>query len=252
MILTRNEHATLASLRPYPDIGREPNGRWGVALDRSLSLDFRAWRRVTVLRQDSLAGLVRSFEVRDDLGNALHRVCLAPTSTPEAFEALVAFHTHPAGRRASRAGGLEDGGAPWKPKLARRFTWLQTLPGSAAREVTPRRLSTLLRTVQESRVHLRLQLLGQAANQTHAGPLDFFEARDQWIFCGDASGGLHLYPRGIASLWLLTHVCPCCDREEWTLEAYDARQRLVLTVRSAGPAHEIDWRDLIVGLFPAE
>lgn len=252
MILTRNEHATLASLRPYPDIGRTPSGHWGVALDRSLSLDFQAWRRVTVLRQDSLAGLVRSFEVRDDLGNALHRVCLAPTSPPDAFEALVAFHTQSAGQRSARDGSAKFGGAPWKPKLARRFTWLQTLPGSDAREVTPQRLSALLRTVQDARLPLRLQLLGQAANQTHTGSLDFFETRNHWIFCGDASGGLHLHPRGIVSLWLLTQVCPCCSREEWTLEAYDARQRLVLTIRSAGPVHEAAWRELVVALFPVE
>jgi putative heme degradation protein len=99
---------------------------------------------------------------------------------------------------------------------------------------------------------VRWQLLGKAVNQTHCGCLEFFEPRGQWWFGGDESGGIHLHPRGIESLWLLTLPCFCCGREEWTLEAYDSHERLILTLRAGNRSEEEEWRSLLLQLFPAD
>lgn len=274
MALTRNESCVHERKGVYRDVTVTANGQMGlvVSADIDLRLFLGGWASVFAVEEQSPRGVMRSFQVFDFQGVAVHKVYLTEQSELAAWEPLVARfrdaqqsaelelkpQPQPAVQRADEqidASALRVGWSTLKD-THHFFALLKThgatrtqalrLAGSEwAEALAPGALPGLFERVATAEVPIMVFVGNRHCIQIHTGPVSNLRWMDTWFNVLDPQFNLHLKANDIHELWRVRK--PSSDGVITSWEAFDAQGELILQLfgaRKPGVPEREDWRRL--------
>ncbi|MGC3960536.1 MAG: hypothetical protein QM813_22175 [Verrucomicrobiota bacterium] len=252
--LTRNNVAVLGQIATVPVLQdwrnpvlpRDASGGFAP----NLAEHVRFW----AVRENSPLGPAYGFEVCDVSGHAFQRIVLTAPANRELFERFVTDHQSPPEEANNWFPPNHSASAQRRRIHAERISFLRTRSESGANYV--RRLP----------VNFLLRMLGAAAavglplRTTHYTPalsrsvlwmpqcVETSAADETVLFAHGDQAGLHLFLPGVSEVWLWQGGCSCCDQEQWTLEIFDASERIALAITVGDAQRESVWREIFLSL----
>ncbi|WP_443190343.1 hemin-degrading factor [Pseudomonas indica] len=274
MVLTRNEQCVHERKGFYREVSVSANGQMGLVVspDIDLRLFLGGWASVFAVEEDSGRGILRSIQVFDRQGVAVHKVYLTERSEVAAWAPLLerfraeeqsaALDILPQPPREQPrpdaevdVAALREGWAALKDThhffaLLKKHGAVRTqalrLAGREwAEPLAPVELPKLLETAGEREVPLMVFVGNRHCIQIHSGPVRNLRWMDTWFNVLDDEFNLHLKAPAVAELWRVRK--PSTDGVITSWEAFDADGELIVQLfgaRKPGIPERDDWRAL--------
>lgn len=274
MALTRNEHCVHERKGFYRDVSVSANGMMGLVVspDIDLRLFLSGWSSVFAVAEETERSTLRSIQVFDRQGTAVHKVHLTERSEEAVWEPLVErfraaeqnaeLDLQPrAERQAPRADADVDATAlrsDWTAlkdthhffAMLKRHDVARTqalrLAGSEwAEPLAVAELPKLLEEAGSREVPIMVFVGNQHCIQIHSGPVQNLRWMGDWFNVLDPEFNLHLKTPGVTELWRVRK--PSSDGVITSWEAFDADGELVIQLfgaRKPGIPERADWREL--------
>ncbi|KIP98516.1 MULTISPECIES: hemin-degrading factor [Pseudomonas] len=274
MALTRNESCVHERKGVYRDVTVTGNGQMGlvVSADIDLRLFLGGWASVFAVEEQSPRGAMRSVQVFDHQGMAVHKVYLTEYSQLAAWEPLVErFRAaqqlpelelralpEPAAPRADEQIDVEALRVGWatlkdthhffallKTHAATRTQALRLAGGEWAERLAPDALAGVFERAAAAEVPIMVFVGNRHCIQIHTGPVSNLRWMDTWFNVLDPQFNLHLKANDVHQLWRVRK--PSSDGVITSWEAFDANGELILQLfgaRKPGVPEREDWRRL--------
>lgn len=274
MALTRNEHCVHERKGIYREVSVAGNGAMGLVVspDIDLRLFLGGWASVFAVAEENARGTLRSIQVFDHQGTAVHKVYLTDRSEFTAWEPLVerfrteeqsgvlALQPSPAAK-AVRADIEVDGVAlrdDWatlkdthhffamlKRHDVARTQALRLAGREWAEPLATAELPKLLEAAGARAVPIMVFVGNAHCIQIHTGTVSNLRWMNDWFNVLDPEFNLHLKTPGVTELWRVRK--PSSDGVITSWEAFDANGELVVQLfgaRKPGVPELAQWRDL--------
>ncbi|MBD9680102.1 hemin-degrading factor [Pseudomonas sp. PDM18] len=280
MALTRNEHCVHERKGPYRDVTVSANGQMGLVVspDIDLRLFLAGWASAFAISEETAHGTLRSIQIFDRQGTAVHKVFLTEQSDLAAWDPLVRSFTAakqsaeldltaPEPKAAPLADGEIDVAAlreGWsalkdthhffallKKHKVQRTQALRLAGREWAETLAVTELPRLLEAAGASQLPIMIFVGNAHCIQIHTGTVENLKWMDDWFNVLDPLFNLHLKTPGVVELWRVRK--PSSDGVVTSWEAFDANGELVLQVfgaRKPGVPELQSWRELAES-FPA-
>lgn len=274
MVLTRNEHCVHERKGYYRDLVINGNGQIGLVVspDIDLRLFLAGWHSLFAVMEQNERGTLRSLQVFDKTGQAVHKVYLTETSDLSVWDSLLEqflMDGQPAGLDLKPAVGKESERPDAEvDQSALREHWAslkdthhfhamlrkhqvartQALRLAGTEWAEPLDLSDLPRTFEraaESQLPIMVFVGNPHCIQIHTGKVEKLRWLDTWFNVLDDDFNLHLQTAGVKALWRVRK--PTSDGMVTSLEAFDEDGELILQLfgaRKPGEAELTDWSHL--------
>lgn len=274
MALTRNQHCVHERKGVYRETTIGGGGQMGLVVspDIDLRLFLTGWASVFAVSEQTSRGVLRSLQVFDRQGVAVHKVYLTDESDLAAWSALIEHFAEPEQSRdlalkplpaAAIARpdaeidviSLRQGWAELKDThhffalLKRHGVQRTQALRLAGREWAERLSLTELPLLFEGAASTQMPIMVFVGNrhciQIHTGPVNNLRWMNDWFNVLDPDFSLHLDTRGVAELWRVRK--PSSDGVITSWEAFDADGELVVQLfgaRKPGIPERDDWRAL--------
>ncbi len=265
----------------YAEASFNVNDHVGLVLgpDIDLRIFLKSWRFVFAVEEESRRGTLRSLQVFDRAGTAVHKIYAEEGTNAAAWASLIADLrtpiqsaqldlTPPSPKAAARADSEIDAGAlleGWQslkdthdfvPLLMKhkaqpnqafrlaegRFSW--RLKNDAVRR--------LLETASECTVPIMVFVGNPGIIQIHSGPVARIQTVGEWLNVLDPEFNLHLREDKIAEVWKVEK--PTADGTVTSVEVFDATGERMATFfgkRKPGEPELTAWRELVQTLGTA-
>jgi putative hemin transport protein len=278
MALTRNESCVHERKGVYEDISW--SGHVGLVLgpDIDLRLFFSHWKKGYAVTEDNPRGTMRSLQLFDASGAAVHKIYLQEGSDLACYEQLIAAYRAPdqspgetvkapAAKVAVRPDNEIDVAGmrrAWSAMedtheffgLLRKFKATRTqalrLVGNDFAHPAPLSgVRTLLETVSHSGLPIMIFVGNLGCIQIHTGPVANIRIIDNWVNVMDPEFNLHLREDHIKQAWIVRK--PTADGIVTSLEIFDAAGASIAMLfgkRKPGVPEMTEWQDTIARLFP--
>lgn len=272
MALTRNESCVHERKGVYREVTIAGNGQMGLVVspDIDLRLFLGGWASVFAVAEQTPRGVLRSVQVFDHQGTAVHKIYLTERSELEAWEPLLArfrdeqqsselaLKPMPAPATvqpdaaidgdALRAGwaALKDTHhffALLKNHGAARTQALRLAGREWAEPLAPEALAGLFERAAAGEVPIMVFVGNRHCIQIHTGPVSNLKWMDTWFNVLDPQFNLHLKTGDIHELWRVRK--PSSDGVITSWEAFDVNGELILQLfgaRKPGVPEREDWR----------
>jgi len=278
MALTRNHACVHERDGRYEKV--EADGMVGLVLgpDIDLRLFFAHWKHAFAVTDETPRGTLRSLQVFDGCGDAVHKIFLREASDRDAYEAIVApladrdpphLVVEPAPARATEtpdeAVDVESFRDGWrrlqdtheffgllKSHAVARAQAMRLAPEDHVRDAGPDAGTRLLEAAAAAAVPIMVFVGSRGCIQIHSGPVARVRPLDRWINVLDPAFNLHLDTAAVARAYVVLK--PTVDGVVTSVELYDAADELVVQFfgeRKPGKPERADWRALVDRLFPA-
>lgn len=278
MALTRNAHCVHEKTGVYRNV--EVGEHVGLVLDEviDLRLFFSRWRHVLAVDVQAAKGRVmRSVQIFDADGAAVHKIYVRPQTDEAAFDALLDRLTHedqtpwqaveaprsPAVELADDVIDVATFQREWldlkdthdffgltrKHKVTRTQA-LRLAPEGHATRVAASAPARLLTLAAERGVPVMVFVGSVGVVQIHTGPVKKIVPMDGWFNVMDPGFNLHLHESGVTDCWIVRK--PTADGVVTSLECFDASGELVVQLfgqRKPGVPEREDWRALLDAAF---
>lgn len=274
MALTRNASCVHERKGLYRQVTVTGNGQMGlvVSADIDLRLFLGGWASVFAVEEKGPRGVMRSLQVFDQQGVAVHKVYLTEHSDAAAWAPLVERFRAPlqsaeldlqalAAPAPGRADEQIDATAlrvGWstlkdthhffallKSHGASRTQALRLAGREWAEALAPDALSGLFERAAAAELPIMVFVGNRHCIQIHTGPVSKLRWTDDWFNVLDPQFNLHLKARDIQQLWRVRK--PSSDGVITSWEAFDGEGELILQVfgaRKPGVPERDDWRRL--------
>ncbi len=278
MVLTRNEYCVHERHGLYREVSVAANGQMGlvVSADIDLRLFFGGWASVFAVVEHTATGVLRSLQVFDRQGVAVHKVYLTDDSQLAAWESVLArfaaaeqspeLALQPLPVAEPRKPdaeidlqALREGWAALKDThhffaLLKKHQVARTqalrLAGSQwAEPLATAELPRLMEQAGAGEVPIMVFVGNRHCIQIHTGLVHNLRWMDSWFNVLDPDFNLHLQTAGVVELWRVRK--PSVDGVITSLEAFDADGELVVQLfgaRKPGMAEREAWRELVEAL----
>lgn len=274
MALTRNEHCVHEKTGVYRNV--DVGEHVGLVLDEQIDLRlfFARWRHLLAVDVQAAKGRVmRSLQVFDADGAAVHKIYVRPQTDEAAWDALIASLTHEdqrpwqaveptrlaAAEIADSAVDVATFQREWldlkdthdffgmtrRHKLTRTQA-LRLAPEGHAERVAVSTPSALLTQAAAQAAPVMVFVGSVGVVQIHTGPVKKIVPMDGWFNVMDPGFNLHLHEAGITDCWVVKK--PTVDGVVTSIEAFDAAGSLVVQLfgqRKPGVPEREDWRALV-------
>lgn len=274
MALTRNESCVHERKGVYREVTVTGNGQMGlvVSADIDLRLFLGGWASVFAVEDPGPRGVLRSVQVFDHQGAAVHKVYLTEQSELAAWTPLVARFrdaqqraelelkalAEPAPRRADELIDTDALRVGWstlkdthhffallKTHGATRTQALRLAGREWAEALAPDAVPGLFERAAATEVPIMVFVGNRHCIQIHTGPVTNLRWMDTWFNVLDPQFNLHLKAHDIHELWRVRK--PSSDGVITSWEAFDAQGELILQLfgaRKPGVPEREDWRRL--------
>lgn len=274
MTLTRNEHCVHERKGYYREVSVSANGTMGlvVSADIDLRLFMTYWASAFAIAEQTERGLLRSIQIFDRQGCAVHKVYLTDRSDEGAWAALVerfraaeqstALDLQPlTAVKAARADAEVDAVAlrgDWaelkdthhffamlKRHDVARTQALRLAGREWAEPLATAELPKLLEEAGRRQVPIMVFVGNRHCIQIHSGTVSNLRWMGDWFNVLDPEFNLHLKTAGVVELWRVRK--PSSDGIITSYEAFDAAGELVVQLfgaRKPGVPELSEWRDL--------
>jgi putative heme degradation protein len=233
--MVRNSHSILAVEEEYPALTFSTDQQAAHARHASASLTchFRAWHRAAAFESGCCCGRIYGFEIHNDLGKTVHRVCLAEGASLEGFIEWTQMH---------QATGLEEDCTPalavdegrFHPQAFRRH------PG--ALEVPVDRLRTALIHAAQREIPLVAGVTSEGATQTARLEIQKASEAHGWLVL--SGPGRSFYVNAEPTGTLLAEPASHDGETHWQLSLIDGNDHRLLHV--CGTADDCPaWNQLV-------
>ena len=278
MALTRNHACVHEREGTYEKV--EADLMVGLVLgpDIDLRLFFTHWKHAFAVTENTQRGTLRSLQVYDASGDAVHKIYLRENSDLAAYERIVADLADPDPAPLA----FEPQPRPVEEKADTEIDVRRFQDGWRALKDTHEFFGLLrrhaisrmqaMRLAPEGHVHTAgadagARLLEAAASrqvpimvfagnrgciQIHSGPVTRIRPLDRWINVLDPMFNLHLDQSEIAESFVV--VKPTSDGVVTSVELFDRQGEMIVQffgIRKPGVPERQDWRDLVAQVFPA-
>ncbi|SDH56957.1 putative hemin transport protein [Pseudomonas flavescens] len=274
MALTRNASCVHERKGVYRDVTVTGNGQMGlvVSADIDLRLFLGGWASVFAVEEQGARGVMRSLQVFDYQGVAVHKVYLTEQSELAAWAPLVERfreaqqsaglglkpHPEPAAQRADQQIDVDALRFAWstlkdthhffallKTHGATRTQALRLAGREWAERLAPEALPGLFERAATAEVPIMVFVGNRYCIQIHTGPVHNLRWMDTWFNVLDPQFNLHLKANDVHELWRVRK--PSSDGVITSWEAFDAQGELILQLfgaRKPGVPEREDWRRL--------
>lgn len=275
MVLTRNEHCVHERSGHYETISGH-GGAIGLVTgkDIDLRLFYKSWKHAFAVTLQSGERTLRSIQVFDPAGEAIHKVYLKDDGDLDAYQALVQRYlsedqgtsqaVEPAPEREADPAPLDEAAQAafldaWsalkdthdyfillKKHKVSRLQAMSYAEGRFTRKMKDGTARQMLELASERQVPIMVFVGNEGAIQIHSGPVNKIAAFGEWINVLDPEFNLHLDQSGIASSWIVEK--PTEDGTVTSLEVFNAEGGLIVQffgARKPGIPEREDWRALI-------
>jgi putative hemin transport protein len=280
MALTRNEHCVHEKTGVYRNI--DVGAHVGLVLDEDIDLRlfFNRWRHALAVELVGAHGrTMRSIQLFDADGAAIHKIYVKPKTDEAAWDALIAQLTSddqtpgqqveaPRPAEVERADDEIDVAtfqAEWlalqdthdffaltrKHKVTRTQA-LRLAPDEHAIRVATSAPSRVLTVAAERGAPVMVFVGSAGVVQIHTGPVKKIVPMQGWFNVMDPGFNLHLHEAGVTDCWIVRK--PTADGVVTSIEAFDAQGGMILQLfgqRKPGIPEREDWRALLTDLFGA-
>ncbi len=273
MALTRNETVVHERRGTYAEASFNDHVGLVLGPDIDLRIFLKSWRFIFAVEEESRRGTLRSLQVFDRSGTAVHKIYAEEGTSAAAWADLIAELrapiqsaqldlTPPSPKAAARADAEIDAGAlleGWRnlkdthdfvPLLMKhkaqpnqafrlaegRFSW--RLKNDAVRR--------LLETASEHTVPIMVFVGNPGIIQIHSGPVARIQTVGEWLNVLDPEFNLHLREDKIAEVWKVEK--PTTDGTVTSVEVFDAAGERMATFfgkRKPGEPELEAWRALV-------
>lgn len=274
MALTRNASCVHERKGVYREVTVAGNGQMGlvVSADIDLRLFLGGWASVFAVEEPGPRGVLRSVQVFDQQGVAVHKVYLTEQSESAAWAPVVERFrdeqqsaelelkplAEPAPRRADEQIDTDALRVGWstlkdthhffallKTHGATRTQALRLAGREWAEALAPDALPGLFERAAATEVPIMVFVGNRHCIQIHTGPVSNLRWMDTWFNVLDPQFNLHLKAHDIHELWRVRK--PSSDGVITSWEAFDAQGELILQLfgaRKPGVPEREDWRRL--------
>lgn len=274
MALTRNASCVHERKGVYREVTVAGNGQMGlvVSADIDLRLFLGGWASVFAVEEPGPRGVLRSVQVFDQQGVAVHKVYLTEQSESAAWAPLVERFrdeqqsaeleliplAEPTPRRADEQIDTDALRVGWstlkdthhffallKTHGATRTQALRLAGSEWAEALAPDALPGLFERAAATEVPIMVFVGNRHCIQIHTGPVSNLRWMDTWFNVLDPQFNLHLKAHDIHELWRVRK--PSSDGVITSWEAFDAQGELILQLfgaRKPGVPEREDWRRL--------
>ncbi len=270
LALTRNESAVHEKRGVYP----EPSINGHVGLFHSKNIDLRVfllgWQSGFAVRDEARGQERRSLQFFDPKGDAVHKIWLEEKSDVAAFDALVENFAAQEAEvllrdfqdpvdRPDADIDVEGLRAAWSEMkdthqfygILRRFEVgrlqaMRLVAGDWARKVPNSITQAILQRASETQVPIMVFVGNRGLIQIHAGPIERFSPKGEWLNIFDHEFGMHLRNDHIHSSWIVRK--PTSDGDVTSVELFDEAGReigLLFGDRKPGTPEAASWRALL-------
>jgi len=279
MALTRNETVVHERRGSYSDASFNDHVGLVLGPDIDLRIFLKSWRFIFAIEEEGRRGLMKSLQIFDRHGTAVHKIYAEDSTDAAAWSALIADLrapiqsaqldlAAPTARTAPRpdaeidAAGLLEGWQNLKdthdfvPLLMKhkaqpnqafrlaegRFSW--RLDNGAVRR--------LLETASERAVPIMVFVGNPGIIQIHSGPVARIQMVGEWLNVLDPEFNLHLRDDKVAEVWKVEK--PTTDGIVTSVELFDGTGERMATffgVRKPGQPELEAWRGLVRDLGAA-
>ena len=247
--------------------------------DIDLRIFLKSWRFMFAVEEESRRGLLKSLQIFDRHGTAVHKIYAEEKTDAAAWGALIADLRAPIqsaqldlaaveAKRTPRADAEIDAAAlleGWanlkdthdfvpllmkhkaKPNQAFRLA-----EGRFSRRLGNETVRKLLETASERAVPIMVFVGNPGIIQIHSGPVSRIQMVGEWLNVLDAEFNLHLRDDKIAEVWKVEK--PTTDGIVTSVELFDATGERMATFfgkRKPGQPELAPWRDLVQSLGEA-
>jgi putative hemin transport protein len=279
MALTRNE--TVVHERRGTYAAASFNDHVGLVLgpDIDLRIFLKSWRFIFAIEEESRRDTLRSLQIFDRSGTAVHKIYAEEGTSAAAWAALIADLrapiqsaqldlTAPAAKAAPRADSEIDAAAlleGWQNlKDTHDFVPLlmkhKAQPNQAFRLAEGRfsarlgkdAVRSLLDTASERAVPIMVFVGNPGIIQIHSGPVMRIQTVGEWLNVLDPEFNLHLREDKIAEVWRVEK--PTSDGTVTSVEVFDGNAERMATFfgkRKPGEPELTAWRELVQTLGAA-
>lgn len=252
--LTPNKVAVLGQIAPVPALQDWRNPVLPRDAGGGFAPNLAEYARLWAVREASPLGPTYGFEACDVFGHAFQRIVLTAPAYRELFERFVTDHQSPPEEVASWYSPNHSASAQRRRVHTERISLLRAQSARGTK---------LVRTLPVSvmpRLFAAVAEAGLALRTTHHTPAlihsaiwtpqipETSSADATVMFVPGDQAGLHLFLPMVAEVWLWQGGCNCCDKEHWTLEVFDANERIALVITVGDLQLESDWREILLTL----
>jgi putative hemin transport protein len=274
MALTRNEHCVHERQGVYRDVTVMASGQMGMVLspDIDLRLFLGGWASVFAVDESTPRGPLRSLQVFDRQGVAVHKVYLTATSDEAAWGPLVERFRAQAQTAEldlqplppakpprndaevdvatlrsewSQLTDLHDFFALLKRNDVARTQALRLAGHEWAEPLATGELTQVIEAAGQQQTPIMVFVGNPHCIQIHSGTVSNLRWMDTWFNVLDPTFNLHLKTTGVSELWRVRK--PSVDGIITSFEGFDAAGELVIQLfglRKPGLAERDDWRAL--------
>jgi putative hemin transport protein len=273
MALTRNETAVHERRGTYAEASFNDHVGLVLGPDIDLRIFLKSWRCMFAVEEESRRGTLRSLQIFDRNGMAVHKIYAEEATDRAAWAALIADLRAPvqsaqldlvpaAAKAAPRADSEIDAAAlleGWQ-NLKDTHGFVPLLMKHKARPDQAFRLAegrftarlgngavrSLLETASERAVPIMVFVGNPGIIQIHSGPVQRIQTVGEWLNVLDPAFNLHLREDRIAETWRVEK--PTSDGVITSVEAFDATGERMATFfgqRKPGTPELEAWRDLV-------
>lgn len=278
MALTRNHACVHEREGQYEKV--EADAMVGLVLgpDIDLRLFFAHWKHAFAVAETTQRGTLRSLQVYDAFGDAVHKIYLREQSDLAAYERIVAELADPAPAplafdplpqpKTEKADaevdvrGFQDGWRALKDTheffgLLRRHSIsrmqaMRLAPDGHVHAAGTDAGQRLLEAAAARQVPIMVFVGNRGCIQIHSGPVTRIRPLDKWINVLDPLFNLHLDQSEVAESFVVFK--PTSDGVVTSVELFDASGEMIVQffgMRKPGIPERQDWRDLVADVFPA-
>lgn len=247
MALTRNNMAVHERKGVYTNISVSPGHMLVVGEDIDLRLFPSRWNHMFAVTAQTPKGELKSLQVFDATGTAIHKIYLTDKSNPEAYAEFVAQNTSADQSNIAEITAevarpeipdshinLEEFRASWAalqdthdffPMLAKfriqRMQAMRLAGEQWAVQVPVEVLQNLFEQVSTQNAEIMCFVGNNGSIQIHSGKASKLVPMEGWINVMDPEFNLHLNLNEVSSVWLVTK--PSVDGDIHSVEVYDAQ-----------------------------
>lgn len=278
MVLTRNEHCVHEKTGEYENISTH-GGKIGLITGEAIDLRlfYTEWHLAfAVENKNRDSSFLRSFQIFDASGDAIHKVYLKNDAGIKTFQDIAERYrsedqskqqmvtAHAPAEEAkpvseATAKSFLEGWAALKdthdfyPLMGKykvsRLQAMELAEGRFSQKVANDTARRILEIAGEREISIMVFVGNEGAIQIHTGPVKKIVEFGEWINVLDPTFNLHLKEPGIASSWIVEK--PTEDGTVHSLEIYDKKGLIIAQffgARKPGIEERQDWRDLIAEL----
>ncbi|WP_395020694.1 hemin-degrading factor [Dongia sp.] len=273
MALTRNETVVHERRGTYAEASFNDHVGLVLGPDIDLRIFLKSWRFMFAVEEESRRGILKSLQIFDRHGTAVHKIYAGENTDAAAWGALIADLrapiqsaqldlAAPATKAAPRADAEIDAGSlleGWQnlkdthdfvPLLMKHKAQpnqaFRLAEGRFSRRLENSMVRRLLETASERAVPIMVFVGNPGIIQIHSGPVVRIQTVGEWLNVLDPEFNLHLREDKVAEVWKVEK--PTSDGIVTSVEVFDGigeRMATFFGVRKPGQPELEAWRDLV-------